>query len=400
MRRPRPLPRWAGFAATAAVVLTLGPAPAAADLSGPCTATFNGVPVESIDSLSSPLELDHDAVLTFEGTDDQGTGAVRLELVLASIAIDEARGAGTPAGTPFAAALELEEVTPYGVGLYRIRGITDNCVAEAWLRITGRSPFATLAGLTAAGLALGGLLGQGAALVARRRSTPLVAALGGIATGFGGALLGQQFGRLQLSYLSLGIIVAGAVLAGALAGIPFMPRRARKPSERSEGRIPHPVAPSEEPAAEQPALRFVQTSEALAAEHSAVPGRSASVEPAEFSRAQLSAVAETATRPAPASESPAPAETPQQPDDAPEQPDGAPQEPGATPRRTPPAEPYWCYVMAPVEVFDLRDHTKVVITLTPGSWYLAKREAGGWAHVVTTAGEEGWVPRRSLHRQG
>ncbi len=381
MRRPRPLPRWAGFLATAALSLTIGPA-AAADVSGPCTVTFNGVPVERIDSLSSPLELDHEAVLTFEGTDEQGTARATVELVLASISIDEARSGPAAPGSEFAAALELEDFTPYGVGLYRIRGTTDNCTAEAWLRITGRSPFATLAGLTAAGLALGGLLGQGAALVARRRSTPLIAALGGVATGFGGALLGQQFGRLQLSYLSLGIIIGGAVLAGALAGIPFMPRRARKPSP--EGRLPHPVAPSEEAPAGQAGLRFVQTSEAAAAEMSGadapVQDRSASAEPAEPSRPELSAVAGTTTRAArPASESPA-------------------TRPGDT--RPPPPEPYWCYVMAPVEVFDLRDHTKVVITLTPGTWYLAKRESGGWAHVVTTDGDEGWVPRRSLHRQG
>jgi hypothetical protein len=405
MRRPRPLPLWAGLVAAAAIAVVTGAAPAAADLRGPCTATFNGVPVEIIDSLSSPLELDHDAVLTFEGADDRGTEAVRLELVLASFTIDQASAAGAPPGSQFTAALELEEVTPYGVGLYRIRATTDNCVAEGWLRITGRSPLATLAGLTAAGLALGGLLGQGAALFARRRSTPVVAALGGIATGLGGALLGQQFGRLQLSYVSLGIVVSGAAVAGALAGVPFMPRRAGKAPDRMKDRIPHPIAPS--PATHTPAgteaglpvetlrsaaesgltpLRLVDTTRAGAPRPARdYARRDADAAGHAFEGEDAPEVARLTETFAFGATAPAPGEP---------RPEGSP-EPG-----TPTAEPYWCYVMAPVEAFDLRDHTKVVVTLTPGAWYLAKREAGGWAHVVTTTGEEGWVPRRSLHRQG
>ena len=62
--------------------------------------------------------------------------------------------------------------------------------------------------------------------------------------------------------------------------------------------------------------------------------------------------------------------------------------------------PYWCYVMAPTDVFDLNDHTRVIANLQPGTWYLAKREASGWVHIVAREGAEGWVAQASVHRQG
>lgn len=359
--------------------------------------TFNGVPVERIDSLSSPLELDHEAVLTFEGTDPSGTTRARITLVLASIPIDEAASTAGPQVPAFAAALELEDLTPYGVGLYRIRGTTDNCSAEAWLRITGRSPFATLAGLTAGGLALGGLLGQAAALVARRRSTPYVAALSGVATGFGGALLGQQFGRLQLSYVSLGIVIGAAVALGGLAGLVFRPRRVDVLSDPIDypGRPPHLVAPAPEPAL----LRLVETPREPAVhpitpQDEAPPIRTDTPGPSEGEPAPLRPASATGPVAQAAATGAAAA---RQPKDAS---DNGARPSTDTPARPAGTDPYWCYVMAPVEVFDLRDHTKVVTTLTPGTWYLARRESGGWAHVVTTGGDEGWVPRRSLQRQG
>jgi hypothetical protein len=38
----------------------------------------------------------------------------------------------------FSASLDIDDVSPYGVGLFRVRGTTDNCTAEAWARISGR----------------------------------------------------------------------------------------------------------------------------------------------------------------------------------------------------------------------------------------------------------------------
>ncbi len=62
--------------------------------------------------------------------------------------------------------------------------------------------------------------------------------------------------------------------------------------------------------------------------------------------------------------------------------------------------PSWSYVLAPVDVFDLADHSRTVATLHPGTWYLAKRQVGSWVQVAVGEGVEGWVPAASIHRHG
>lgn len=61
---------------------------------------------------------------------------------------------------------------------------------------------------------------------------------------------------------------------------------------------------------------------------------------------------------------------------------------------------FWCYVMAPVDVFDLADHDRVVGLLQPGKWYLAKRQVGGWVQVALGEGHDGWTDRSSVHKHG
>jgi hypothetical protein len=400
--------------ALAALAVLLMPARARAETTGTCEVTFNGVEVGRIDSLASPLELRHDAVLTFEGTSETGTTRAAVQLRLIGFTLDEGSSGYAEPQTSFSAELPLDDVSPYGVGLYRIRGIVDGCTSEAWMRITGRFPLATLTGLTAAGLTLGGLFGQLTGLLARRRSSPFLAAIGGVATGLGGALLGQQFGRLELSYLSLSVAIAGAAGLGLTLGL-LMLRSSEEPKpdkgaeERRrkavEDRPVHPTPPEAEPDREaaagttgepvslrlerlvdDPALRPVAPATAT----------EAPFDPFEKPAEAADVLPETAEA---AAEQPVGAERPAE--EPAVTPVGAePAEPVATTAEAAALQPYWSYVMAAVEVFDLIDHTTVVATLSPGSWYLARREAGGWAHVVVGEGVEGWVPRTSLHRQG
>lgn len=196
--------------------------PASAGTTGACSATFNGIDAERIDSLFSPLELQVTDTLVFAGVDPGGTGEASVDVVIGPVVVETGSTAYAPPTESFSASIDLDDVSPYGVGLVRIRGMTDGCVVEAWLRITGRFPLATLTGITAAGLAIGGLTGQLGAIASRRRWSRSAAALGGLATGTGAAVLGQQFGWLQLSYISVAIIVLiasglGFLLAGLLS---------------------------------------------------------------------------------------------------------------------------------------------------------------------------------------
>lgn len=325
--------------------------PAAAQVQGPCVAWFNGVEAERITSLSSPLLLSDDEALVFSGTDHSGTQKAAVEVRLGPAEVGSASAAVE--GGEFLVSLDLADVAPYGVGLLRVQATTDNCTVEAWLRLGGRLPITTLVGMTGAGLAVAGLAGQISALIARRRWSAPVAAAAGVATGAGAALLGQELGRLQLSYLSLGATVAFAVVAGLGPALLLRSRRAVG-DEDAAGEAREAAFPAAAP-----------------------PGRS----PA----------------PAPAPSTPARQVEP----DADEEAEAAAPGRAAIPAPRPVAPgPFWCYVMAEIEVLHLEDYGRVVATLRPGNWYLAKREISGWVQVAAADGTEGWVPRQSLHREG
>jgi len=218
-----------------------GASPAAAGATGPCSMTFNGIAVDRVDSISSPLELTVDDDLIFTGTDPGTTSEAVVEIAIGPVTIESGSTAYAPASDVFVAMIDLDDVSPFGVGLMRIRGTTDGCVAEAWLRVTGRFPLATLTGITAAGLTIGGITGQLGAVASRRRWSRTAAALGGIVTGVGAAVLGQQFGRLQLSYLSIALVVAVA------SGLGFAVASVLGPGRRDRNRevaIERAVRPS------------------------------------------------------------------------------------------------------------------------------------------------------------
>jgi len=325
------------------IAALLGIAPAHAQVTDNCVVAFNGIAAERIDSLDSPLELDTEDTLIFAGTDSTGTRSARLELIIGPVTVESNTSTYATPEQEFLATISLDDVSPYGIGLFRVEGETDGCTSAVWVRVSGRFPLATLTGLTALGLALGGITGQMGAVASRRRWARSAAALGGIATGTGLTLIGQEFGRLQVSYPSLaGVMIAAGGLGFITASL-FNPtirdrrrqRRVPRPEPKYE---PAPVAPQPTP---QPAARTIH-------------------------------------------------------DEAPETPIvESPVEP--LPQPAPPSGPFWCYVMAPTDVFDLTEHTSTVAELTPGNWYLAKRTLGGWAHVVADENVEGWVAEGAIH---
>jgi hypothetical protein len=336
----KPAGRLLSVAAAGVLALGLAAVPAAAASTGDCTSNFNGIEAARIDSLASPLLLSAGDALVFGGTDPAGTQSAALSVFIGPVSVGHQATSSPTAGPDFLVSLDLADVARYGVGLLRVEATTDNCTVEAWLRLGGRQPLTTLVGLTGLVLGLLGLAGQVTAWVARRRWSLPLAGGAGVATGAGFALVGQELGRLQLSYLSLGGAIALAVLAGLAVALALRPHRA-EPEE------------AEEAAEEEPAAEPIDGTGAEAAS-AAAP-------------ATASAAGETRRQ-----EAAAPAA----------------------------GGPFWCYVMSPVEVLHLDDYSRVVATLVPGNWYLAKREMSGWAQVVAAEGVEGWVPRQTLHRQG
>ncbi|NQV06886.1 hypothetical protein HQ535_10050 [bacterium] len=374
--------RWARLALVGAAIWAMAaPAPAGAQVEGPCVAYFNGVSIEEIDTIRTPLELGADDVLTFFGTDELGTQSANVEVSLVGFGLDNGTTTYGPVQAEFSANLDLTDMTTYGVGLYQVTGTTDNCTVEAWLRISGRFPLTTLAGLTAAGLALGGLTAQVSAIATRGRWSHVTAGLGGIATGLGIALLGQQFGRLQLSLLSVLTSIAIASLIGFVIANLLRPKvgpgfferrriaaaeyRARVEADESAAQQRADSLAAQRQTAQVAAMASPQVAQdPITAQHAAVPAAPIATE--QFQAATPAVAATPAPTPVPANDN----------------------------------TPYWGYVMAQTDVYDITDHTRIVAVLQPGKWYLARREAGGWVHIVASDGGEGWVARASVHRQG
>ncbi len=334
--------------------MMLGIAPARAQVNGDCDLTFNGIEVDRIDSLNSPLELDTGDTLIFSGIEPTGTQSAYVRLLVGPVTIKSNTTTYTLPEQRFLATIPLDDVGPYSVGLFRVEGTTDGCSAAIWFRLSGRFPLTTLAGLTAMGLALGGVTGQLGAIASRRRWARSAAALGGIATGAGLTLLGQEFGRLQVSYPSLAgfaIVLGGLGVVFAWIFNPTIRRR------RQQKGMPRPTARRESQS------DFVSASEIVA---------------------PIPAPGPVVKRWAPSID----------PEAAPLNPQGA-----TDPQPALPDSPYWCYVTAPTDVFDLIDHTRTIAVIEPENWYLAQRTLGGWVQVVTAAGTEGWVAEGAIHRR-
>lgn len=205
--------------------------PAAASITGAaCVFTLNGIEVMQIDSLSSPLELTVDDDLLLSGVDPAATSEATLAVAIGPVVVKSETTAYDPPADSFTARIELGDVAPYGVGLLRVTARTDACSADAWLRLSGRFPLTTLTGITAAGLTIAGVTGQLGAVASRRRWSRTVAALGGIATGVGVTVLGQQLGLLKPTYLSTAVVVVVASTVGfGLASVFGPSRREQEP---------------------------------------------------------------------------------------------------------------------------------------------------------------------------
>lgn len=192
-------------------------APVSAQISGPCTATINGEDVSTATSPDTAIEVGYDETVTVAGTDSTGAPFTRIKLrfpPLPDVTVYDEPNEGNDWG----GSVEVSDYATWGVGLYQVSGGTDDCTGRAWIRVTGRSPFTTVAG--GVGLALGaaGLIGAGTSL---RRAKPgfgslLRSVTGAVPLGVGGALLAQQMAITPLTGTTAAAWTAGA---GAVSGL-------------------------------------------------------------------------------------------------------------------------------------------------------------------------------------
>jgi hypothetical protein len=250
-------------------LLALGPA-ANAQVDGACIVTIEGRPVDDVAAWPDAVAVDAEGTVTLQGNSDLDVSFLRVELDFAGLRVRVPPQEAQAAGGEWAAVLNVADHADQGVGLYHVVASTDGCTAKGWIKVVGRSPFTTTAGLVATGVMTFGLVLQVIGLVRAKRGKGLaLSMIGGIPTGLGALVLSQQFGVVPVTAEWASAWAVGPGLLGGLAragvtalarpGVPPEPplTRAEPPLTRAEPPLTRaePPAGAEPPATATPASR-------------------------------------------------------------------------------------------------------------------------------------------------
>jgi hypothetical protein len=133
--------------------------PAGAEVSGPCQGTIKGVDVASVSS------ADIDDAIPVGQTESVAVGATaageleRYKIQLGFAGINWTVAKGTADGTSWSKTVEVDDYARYGVGLYKVTGVSSggvSCSGAALVKVDG-SPFGSIAGIVGAALTVIGV---------------------------------------------------------------------------------------------------------------------------------------------------------------------------------------------------------------------------------------------------
>lgn len=135
--------------------------PARAQITGGCSATIDGADVGSAQSVRSAIPVDQNATVEVTGTAPGPITAYHVYLSFAGLRFPAGDGTVSNGDTTYRTTVEVSKYASYGVGLYRVEGDTDGTVCTGWayVKVTGRNPLTTAAGIAGAALTGLGLLG-------------------------------------------------------------------------------------------------------------------------------------------------------------------------------------------------------------------------------------------------
>jgi hypothetical protein len=157
--------------------LLLGATPAAAQQTGPCTASLNGVTPEQASTPGSAVRVGENDVATVSAQVPSGPVAYRVELMvpLPFAKVTWTAKQGQSNTNTWSSGVSIHNYARYGTGLYRIRAVSTaggvTCTAEGYVRVVGSG--VSLAGAVAAGVAAVGAMGVAAATMAAGRGRGL-----------------------------------------------------------------------------------------------------------------------------------------------------------------------------------------------------------------------------------
>lgn len=237
-----------GLAATFAVAwISMLPSQALATVTGPCTASIDGVDVTNGHGApGSAVPLQSGSQVPVDGTAQSRVTDLSYTVHIAGGGVQVGTVTIAQDGLSWSGTVDLESISNATVGLFEVTAEVQttgrDCSGVAYACIEGRSPFTTAAGASATAIGVGGGIllmlsftrarGLGAA-----RSS-LQGFAGGATAGLGAAVLLQQFCTLPLSPASAaGIpVVVGTVGAVGAVGA-SLARRAGTRGARRVARI-------------------------------------------------------------------------------------------------------------------------------------------------------------------
>jgi len=215
--------RWLAIAFV--MVLGLVAAPEAlATIEGPCEATIAGEDVVARDTFgrSDAISVRQTGAVPVIMTADRPIGRLQVAIEFGGIRYTVRDEATT--GTTWTSVVPVDEYATYGIGLYKIVGISTGqgftCEAVALVDVQG-NPLETAAG--AIGIAMVIVGGLGVFSFALRGGRPglatMLAMFLGVVLASGTGLLLQQYGLFYPTRIAAILVLAGGALLGFLAGI-------------------------------------------------------------------------------------------------------------------------------------------------------------------------------------
>ena len=220
------------------------PSQALATVTGPCTASIDGVDVTSgRDAPGSAVPLQSGSQVPVDGTAQSRVTDLTYTVHIAGGGVQVGTVTIAEDGLSWSGTVDLESISNAAVGLFEVTAEVQttgqDCSGVAYVCIEGRSPLTTAAGAVATAIGVGGVIllvlsftrarGLGAA-----RSS-LQGFAGGATAGLGGAVLLQQFCMVPLTLASAAGIPVVVGTAGAVGA--SVARRAGAREARRVARV-------------------------------------------------------------------------------------------------------------------------------------------------------------------
>jgi hypothetical protein len=145
-----------------AATMALVPDVAGAQVTGGCSATIDGQDANAAQSVRSAIAVDQKSTVIVRGTAPGPISSYKVYLTFAGIRFLAAEGTPSSNDNSYTATIKVSDYAKYGVGLYRVDGETTGtkCTGWGYVKVTGRFPLTTVAGVVGSLFALFGLLGM------------------------------------------------------------------------------------------------------------------------------------------------------------------------------------------------------------------------------------------------